>query len=68
MKASSIREQTDEELMQLYRDTTKELFDIRAMKSMGGEGEQPLKIRLLRRDVARILTVMKERELSNGSV
>lgn len=67
MKANTIREQTSEELSQLNRDTRKELFDLRTMKGAGGAGEQPLRTRSLRRDLARILTVMRERELKNGA-
>jgi large subunit ribosomal protein L29 len=66
MKAAKIREHTDEELGQLHRETRKQLFDLRAMRSAGGEKEQPLRARTLRRDIARILTVSKEREPKHG--
>ncbi len=50
-----------EELRQKLSDTRDELFKLRLQKS-AGEIEHPMRIRTLRRDVARMLTVMKERE------
>lgn len=67
MKASSLREQSIEELQQMLRETRKELRDVSVRRSVGEASEQPLKIRTLRRDVARLLTILKEREAtSNG--
>jgi large subunit ribosomal protein L29 len=62
MKASSLREQTEEELRQLREDTRRELLDIKLKRGWGESSEQPLRIRTLRRDLARIETVMTERE------
>lgn len=64
MKAADLREQTAEELREAYDETCQELFNMRVRKDVDGDaGEQPLKARMLRRDVARIKTVLKEREL-----
>jgi len=62
MKAASMREQTDDELRQLYTDTRKALLEMKLGKGTGDSSQQPLRIRSLRRDVARIMTVMRERE------
>lgn len=67
MKAVKLREHTDDELQQLYQDTRKELFDLRVRKGTGDSSEQPLRIRVLRRDIARIETVLGER-LSRGQI
>ena len=61
MKSKDLRELSMEELRQRLDDSRDELFDLRIKKSTG-EVEQPLQIRTLRRGVAKILTVMKERE------
>jgi len=66
MKALKIREHTSEELNQLYNDSVKDLLEIRVKKGMGGDPEQPLRIRTLRRDIARIRTVMREKEENHG--
>ncbi len=65
MKANRIREQTGEELTQLYADTRKAYADLRMKKRVGGDAEQPLKLRTLRREIARIKTVMREREIAS---
>ena len=64
MKAAELREQTDEELKQLYDDAVKAFFDLKIKRSGGDSSEQPLLIRERRRDVARILTVMRERSIA----
>ena len=62
MKARSLREQTDEELAQVMRETSKTLFDLKVRKTTSEASEQPLKRRTLRRDIARIKTLMRERK------
>ena len=67
MKAAELREQTDDELRELHRDTRQALFEMKVKQGMGDSSEQPLRIRALRREVARINTVMRERGgISNG--
>jgi large subunit ribosomal protein L29 len=62
MKAASLREQTDAELRQLEADLTRELFERQTQKG-GVEGsEQPLRVRTVRRDIARVKTILGERE------
>ena len=59
MKASEHRELTEEELQQKYEETKKELFNLRVQQSTG-QLEKAVRIRELRREVARILTIMQE--------
>jgi large subunit ribosomal protein L29 len=61
MKASQIRELTLDEIEEKLLDTRKELFNLRVQDSVG-QAEQPLRIRQLRREVARILTIKTELE------
>ena len=61
MKASEYRELTEDELRQRYDDTKKELFNLRVQQSTG-QLEKAVRIRELRREVARILTIMQERK------
>jgi len=61
MKATNLREQTDEELQNLMEETRGELANVRMMQRVGDGSQSPLKMRTLRRDVARIKTVMQER-------
>jgi large subunit ribosomal protein L29 len=61
MKAASLREQTVEELNQLLLDTQKELFELKAKRGVGDKSGQPVRMRWLRRDIARIKTVLRQR-------
>jgi large subunit ribosomal protein L29 len=66
MKASKLREKSREELVEDLRQQRDGLLRQRRMKSAGGEAESPIHKRTRRRDVARILTVLRERELNDG--
>ncbi len=60
MKAKDIIDLTDEELDQRYRDSRKELFNLRMQQSTG-QLDNPMRLRLVRRDIARIKTIMTDR-------
>ena len=62
MKASDLREQTVEELRDKEKDFAEKLFALRLQK-VTGQLESPSKIREARHDLARILTVLREKEL-----
>jgi large subunit ribosomal protein L29 len=64
MKTSLLREQTDEELEQLLREQTREVHDLKAKKGIGDGSVQPLKVRTIRRELARLKTVIRERKQS----
>jgi large subunit ribosomal protein L29 len=66
MKARDLHELSDEELAQKLADTRHELFNLR-FQSATGALENPARIKLAKREIARILTVRHERELSLGS-
>ena len=59
MKAKELRELSAEELEQKGRDLRREHFELRKVK-IAGKLENPLKLRHIRRDFARILTILKE--------
>lgn len=67
MKASEIRELTEAELRQKLQDCRRELFNLRVQQS-SGRLEKPSRIRALRRDIARIMTVMRQQELAKRTV
>ena len=66
MKASELREQTVEELRDKEQELAEKLFALRLQK-VTGQLESPAKIRVLRRDIARVLTVLQEKEISRSS-
>jgi large subunit ribosomal protein L29 len=62
-KARELRELTDEELRQKLVDLKDELFRLRFQLATG-QLENPMRIREVRRDFARVKTILRERELS----
>lgn len=63
MKAEDIREMSDEEIERRVRDLKEELFNLR-FQSATGQLENPMRIRKVKRDIARFRTVERERELA----
>ena len=61
MKAAQLRELTMEELGDRLDEAKKELFDIRVRSNISPV-ENPMRLRALRREVARINTLLGERE------
>lgn len=61
MKIKEIIELTNEELAQKREDLKTELFNLR-MQQTTGQLEKPSRIKELRRSVARLETVMTQRE------
>ena len=61
MKATDLRELSDAELTQKHEDVLKELTDLRLNQGRS-DTEQPMLVRTRRRELARIKTVMTERE------
>lgn len=64
MKAKQLRELTDMELKQKMIDIKKEIFNLRIQQSTGKSGGNVKRIRNLRKDIARILTILNERKRS----
>ena len=65
MKVNELRQLTSEDLTKKITESKKELLDLRFKQSTGSL-EKPSKIHELRKDVARMKTILRERELSEG--
>ena len=63
MKVNEIRELTTEEINQKLKESKEELFNLRFQQATGNL-EKPSRIRELRHTVARMKTVLRERELN----
>ena len=63
MKAKEIRELTTEQIMAKIKESKEELFNLRFQQATGNL-EKPSRIRELRHTVARMKTVLKEREIN----
>ncbi len=64
MKMTEIRKLTTEELIKKEEENRKELFNLK-FSAATGNLEKPHRIKELRHEVARIKTVIKERNLSS---
>jgi large subunit ribosomal protein L29 len=60
VKPSDLKAMTIDELSQKEQDLRKELFNLR-FQAATGEIENPMRIRAVRKDVARVLTIKTEK-------
>ena len=60
MKAKELRDLTNDQLADRLKDTRQELFNLR-FQSATGALENTTRLRLAKREIARILTVQNER-------
>lgn len=67
MKASELRELTDNELAKKKEELTEEIFNLR-IQITTQQTTNVARINNLRKDLARLLTVMREKELRQGEV
>ena len=62
MKIEELRKLTTEELQTKIKESKEELFNLRFQQATGSL-EKPVRLRELRRQVARMKTIIREREL-----
>ena len=65
MKASEIREMTAEELNSKLADLKAELFNLRFQLAIN-QLDNPMRISAVKKDIARVKTVIRENELNAG--
>ncbi len=61
MKIDEIRKLSDKEIIKQIEENKEELFNLRFSQATGNL-EKPSRIKILRKDVARLKTVLRERE------
>ncbi len=66
MKAAELRDKSGDELRKKEQDLRKELFNLRFQQSTG-EIENPMRIRAIKKDIAKILTVLAEMNKQKAS-
>jgi len=64
VKPSELREMTVDELKQKEQDLRRELFNLR-FRQATGELENPVRIKIVRKDIARVLTIIMEKSNKN---
>lgn len=66
MKGNEVRELTDQEIAERITQLQEERFRLR-FRSATQQLENPILLRTIRRDIARLKTVQRERELNGGT-
>ncbi len=61
MKAEELRRLSTVELQEKLREMREELFNLRFQKTIH-QLENPMRIREVKRDIARVLTIIREKE------
>ncbi|SCE86346.1 LSU ribosomal protein L29P [Micromonospora purpureochromogenes] len=62
VKATELRELSEEELVTKLREAKAELFNLR-VQAATGQLDNNRRLQIIRREIARIYTIMREREL-----
>ncbi|MDD4561858.1 MAG: 50S ribosomal protein L29, partial [Syntrophomonadaceae bacterium] len=65
MKANKVRELTDDELNRKVSDYKEELFNLRFQLATG-QLDNPMRIRDVRKNIARCKTVLRQREIARN--
>jgi len=66
VKADKIKELTDEELIRKVSNYKEELFNLR-FQIATGQLDNPMRIRDVRKNIARCKTILRQREISRES-
>ena len=62
MKAKDIREKSVDDIRTDLKEARRKLVDIKVKEAAKNGGRAPLAVRFLRKDIARMLTVIKQKE------
>jgi large subunit ribosomal protein L29 len=65
VKASQLRDKSVDELRQQETDLRDQIFKLRFQKATG-QAENPQRIALVRKELARVLTVLREKSAAAG--
>ena len=65
VRAKELRDMTAQELNQKLNDLKGELFNIRFQLATG-QLENPIKIKFVKKDIAKVKTVIREREIKEA--
>jgi large subunit ribosomal protein L29 len=66
MKASEVRDMSTEELESKLKDLKAELFNLRFQLTIN-QLDNPMRIQAVKRDIARIKTILRENELKDSA-
>ena len=65
MKIAELRDKNELELTQLLKDLKDELFNLRFQHAIN-QLENPMRINSVKKDIARVMTIIKEKQLKDA--
>ena len=65
MKIAELRDKNELELNQILKDLKDELFNLRFQHAIN-QLENPMRINSVKKDIARVMTVIKEKQLNDA--
>ena len=65
MKPAEIRELSDAQLVEKLKEMRAELFNLRFQLATG-QLDNPVKLRFIRKDIARVKTILNEKQKANA--
>ncbi|MGB9773670.1 MAG: 50S ribosomal protein L29 [Bacteroidota bacterium] len=63
MKPHEIRELSDEEIRKRIQELKENLANLKFQAAIGGQVQNPVQVRYIRKDIARMKTILRIREL-----
>ena len=66
-KSKEFRDQSQEELKAIYQDLSKELYQLRNEMKVTRKMEKPHLVRIKKKDRARVMTILREKEIQATS-
>ncbi len=66
MKTAELRDKNELELNQLLKDLKDELFNLRFQHAIN-QLDNPMRINSVKKDIARVMTIIREKELNSDA-
>ena len=66
MKTNELRDKTELELQQTLKDLKAELFNLRFQHAIN-QLENPMRINSVKKDIARVMTIIREKQLKSDA-
>ena len=66
MKIAELRDKNANELTQLLKDLKDELFNLRFQHAIN-QLDNPMRINSVKKDIARVMTILREKELNSDA-
>ena len=66
MKIAELRDKNENELQQTLKDLKEELFNLRFQHAIN-QLDNPMRIHSVKKDIARVMTIIREKQLSSDA-